>query len=228
MKIFSPRINTRAEREPDLYAPPAESSDDEPGEAVEQPVVETPTVYAISQGATAATVVGGALLVIGSFLPLDEPSGLLSRVASNTIVQQEEWLIPIFGALITLAAINSYVAKHRRASLIVLTVIAIGSVIALASNKSNRTLYPLNSQGEAEANGGGEVVPFGIAIYVVGAGAALAFLGSIGMWKAERLQSVATPDAVRPDHRLTKLCPDCAETILAEARVCKHCGYRFA
>ena len=25
----------------------------------------------------------------------------------------------------------------------------------------------------------------------------------------------------------TKICPDCAETILAAARVCKHCGYRF-
>jgi len=26
----------------------------------------------------------------------------------------------------------------------------------------------------------------------------------------------------------TKKCPDCAETVLADARVCKHCGYRFA
>ena len=25
-----------------------------------------------------------------------------------------------------------------------------------------------------------------------------------------------------------KKCPDCAETVLANARVCKHCGYRFA
>ncbi|MEB4212316.1 zinc ribbon domain-containing protein [Mycobacterium sp. 94-17] len=25
----------------------------------------------------------------------------------------------------------------------------------------------------------------------------------------------------------TKQCPDCAETILAAAKVCKHCGYRF-
>ncbi|MFV8315324.1 DUF2510 domain-containing protein [Mycobacterium sp. 23] len=26
----------------------------------------------------------------------------------------------------------------------------------------------------------------------------------------------------------TKKCPDCAETILAAAKVCKHCGYRYA
>lgn len=29
------------------------------------------------------------------------------------------------------------------------------------------------------------------------------------------------------DRRKQKQCPDCAETILADARVCKHCGYRF-
>jgi ribosomal protein L37AE/L43A len=28
--------------------------------------------------------------------------------------------------------------------------------------------------------------------------------------------------------KTTKKCPDCAETILADANVCKHCGYRFA
>lgn len=63
-------------------------------------------LYAISQGTTAATVIGGALLVIASFLPLDEPRGLLARVASNTIVQQEEWLVPVFGAIIAVAALN--------------------------------------------------------------------------------------------------------------------------
>jgi ribosomal protein L37AE/L43A len=27
--------------------------------------------------------------------------------------------------------------------------------------------------------------------------------------------------------RRTKVCPDCAETVLGEARVCKHCGHQF-
>ena len=30
-----------------------------------------------------------------------------------------------------------------------------------------------------------------------------------------------------PDTEATKTCPDCAETVLAAARVCKHCGFRF-
>jgi hypothetical protein len=29
------------------------------------------------------------------------------------------------------------------------------------------------------------------------------------------------------DAPATKQCPDCAEVVLAEARVCKHCKYRF-
>jgi ribosomal protein S27E len=31
-----------------------------------------------------------------------------------------------------------------------------------------------------------------------------------------------------PPTNATKKCPDCAETVLSDARVCKHCGYRFA
>jgi Superinfection immunity protein len=42
------------------------------------------------------------------------------------------------------------------------------------------------------------------------------------------------PDASGPPVRAkvatnaTKKCPDCAETVLADARACKHCRYRFA
>jgi hypothetical protein len=41
------------------------------------------------------------------------------------------------------------------------------------------------------------------------------------------------PQAARVDlptlsEEPTKTCPDCAETVLVAARVCKHCGYRFA
>lgn len=33
---------------------------------------------------------------------------------------------------------------------------------------------------------------------------------------------------VRNDRRARRSCPDCAETIRSAARVCRHCGYRFA
>lgn len=231
MKRFG-RIEDRRGVDEPGYEPPAEAaepaatSEPQAPEQAVSPVGKPPKpLYDIGQVATAATVIGGALMVIGSFLPLYEAGNAFARIAKNTIVQQEEWLIPIFGAIIALAAINSYVAKKRRTSLVVLTVLGVACVVILASNKNNRTLYHINSLGEAE--GEGQVVPFAIAIYVVGAGAALAFLGSLAMWKAERIEGATTLDAVRPDHRATKQCPDCAETILSEAHVCKHCGYRF-
>jgi hypothetical protein len=223
MRLFG-RIEDRHRVDEPGYEPPSE----EPDEAGAPSDVEpAKPLYAISQAGTAATVVGGVLVVIASFLPLDEPRGPLARVASNTIVQQEEWFIPIIGGVIAIAALNSYVSKRRRITLVLLTIACAVGVVALASNKSNRTLYPLNSRGEAETNGPGEVVPFGIAIYLAGAGTAVAFLGSIPMYKSPRIEGVTDPTAVRPDNRPTKTCPDCAETVLAEARVCKHCGYRF-
>jgi ribosomal protein L32 len=36
------------------------------------------------------------------------------------------------------------------------------------------------------------------------------------------------PDESALQESGAKKCPDCAETVLANARVCKHCGYRFA
>ena len=47
-----------------------------------------------------------------------------------------------------------------------------------------------------------------------------------GCWrKSEAPQAAHAAAAVKAP---TKKCPDCAETILTDAKVCKHCGYRFS
>jgi hypothetical protein len=43
-----------------------------------------------------------------------------------------------------------------------------------------------------------------------------------------RLVQVLATRTASPTLSSTMVCPDCAETILAAASVCKHCGYRFA
>ena len=43
-----------------------------------------------------------------------------------------------------------------------------------------------------------------------------------------RSSESATPPSVATVGVTHKKCPDCAELVLIEARVCKHCGHRFA
>ena len=66
----------------------------------------------------------------------------------------------------------------------------------------------------------------GIGVYATGIGGLLLVIGG---WQ---LFSIRLPQHSSPrqsdERRETKPCPDCAESVLAEANVCKHCGYRFS
>jgi hypothetical protein len=160
-------------------------------------------------------VLGGVLLAVSAFLPLDEPSNIFARIQENTLIQHEGWMLIVIGAVIVLAAASS---DHKSVAVCILSVIAGGLIVYTGLDKSLRTLYPIGSSGEAEATGKGTVVPLGLAIYVAGAGALLSFAGGWTMYPRRKV--------VNPDEE-TQRCPECAETILAAARVCKHCGYRF-
>lgn len=174
---------------------------------------EPETVRVANPVGVGLAVVGGALLALAGFLPLDESNSPFGRVAHNTLIQNGEWWLLVGGAVIVLAA-----ATTKRIAVIVLSLIAGALVVHYATDDSLRTLYTIGSSGEAE--GSGTVVPFGIAIYVAGAGAVLAFIGGLTLL---RTQEAVPPPAAEE----TKRCPECAETILAAARVCKHCGARL-
>jgi ribosomal protein L32 len=180
------------------------------------------TRYAINPVGTVMAVVGGLLFALASFLPLDEPGGAFARVQSNSLIQHSEWWLLIVGAAIVVVALRSYTSGQRKqaTSVLVLSVIAVGMAIYVAQNTGLRTLYPIGLSGEPEETGAGTVVPLGIAIYVAGAGALLALLGGWTMRRTAEIVTAAEDEA-------TQRCPDCAETILAAARVCKHCGYRL-
>jgi hypothetical protein len=180
------------------------------------------TEYRVNPVGVVLVVVGGAMLALSSFLPLDEPSGAFRLVEKNTLIEHGEWWLLAIGAILVVAALSSSYSRRRPGwSVFILAVIAAGLVVYLAQDKGLRTLYPLNTSGEAEPSGQGTVVPLGIAIYVAGAGAALSVIGA---WVMRRTVEAAPVGPAQ----VTKQCPDCAETVLAEANVCKHCGYRFA
>jgi hypothetical protein len=181
--------------------------------------------YAISPVGVGMAVVVGLLLALASFLPLDEPGGAFARVQSNTLIQHSEWWLLAGGAAIIVVALRSYTSGQRKqtSSIIVLGVIAAGMVIYVAQNTGLRTLYPVGLSGEPEATASGTVVPLGVAVYVAGAGALLTLLGGWTMRQAAEI----VPESEEEEEEATKRCPDCAEIILAAARVCKHCGARL-
>lgn len=180
------------------------------------------TQYAVSPVAAGTAAVGGALLALASFLSLDQPSGAFARVQSNTLIQHGYWWVLIGGAAIVLAALRAYTTGKRNetTSVLVLGLIAAVLVIYVAQDASLRTLYPIGTSGEPETSAAGTVVPLGIAIYVASAGVLLALLGGWTM----RTTAASVP-AVEPE--ATTRCPECAETVLAAARVCRYCGHRL-
>ena len=69
-------------------------------------------------------------------------------------------------------------------------------------------------------------------VIVVAFAVIAAILGFFAWAIAALIRGRRAPDAARlPTSALGtthKKCPDCAELVLSEARVCKHCGYRFS
>lgn len=189
------------------------------GTAVAPPTATAPaeTRYAINPAGVIFACLGALAMVVSAFLPLDEPDGTFTRIQSNTLIQHGGWLLIALGVGIGLAAYRSYSTGKRGWTVVVLGLIGIAIAIVIGTNKDYRTLYAITADGSQ--TGDGTVVPLGIAVYVAGAGAALAALGGRVMRQAP---SGSTPPVQN------KACPDCAETVLADANVCKHCGYRFA
>lgn len=153
-------------------------------------------------------------MAISAFLPLVEPTGTFRMVEHNTLIQRGGWML--IALALGIAASGYRVSQGRwkaRWVPIVLCVIA-GLIVLSANDKDLRTIYPVGPDGNPITTQPGTVANLGIAIYVAGAGVAAAFIGSVMLLRSRQTK--------------TKKCPDCAETVLADANVCKHCGYRFA
>ena len=179
-------------------------------------------------------LVGAAVMAIAAFLPLDEPTGLLRMVQSNTLIQHGHWGIV---ALAVGIAAGGFWASQRDGKwplTVVVCLIAAAEIINLFTNTDLRTLYPVRPDGTLDTSQPGTVAALGIALYVAAAGVAVALVGTLMLRQQERAAraSAAQEDdplvAAREAAKTTKKCPDCAETILVDAKVCKHCGYRFA
>ena len=161
---------------------------------------------------------GAVLMVIACFLPRVESTKFF-QVVDNTLVASGDGFIFIGLAVIVVAA--TYRLYQQGSQSWVVCVLGLLG-IALAVYNGTGDALELESVGGSSLNRVTETASPGVGIYAAGVGAAMVAYGGLllagrGIW----------PAAAQAPARPTRACPDCAETVLAEARVCKHCGYRF-
>jgi hypothetical protein len=165
-------------------------------------------------------LVGAAMLAVSTFLPLTEPTGLLRYVQQNTLIQHDGWMYLAAAVALAAAGIRAFYDSKTSAAPLSVSLLAAVGVVLWATNSGMRTLYPVSADGTPDTSGPGLTSAWGISIYVAGLGVALAIGGSL-------LQRPTAAGDFGGFAAGKKKCPDCAETILADAHVCKHCGYRF-
>jgi hypothetical protein len=159
-------------------------------------------------------------MVVGVFLPQAESQRFLS-VADNTLIQSGDgWIFIGLAVGIAGACYAAWRNQRSTYAVIVLGLIAVG--VAIYEGTGDRlALEPVNPAAKAFGLSGAEQASPGTGIYMVGAGGGLVALAGL------TLAGFAFGPGGDAPIRRTKTCPDCAETVLADARVCKHCGYRF-
>jgi phage FluMu protein Com len=171
---------------------------------------------------------GAAVMAVATFLPLYEPAGLFRMVQENSLIQHGGWIIVVAAIGIASSGYRARYGKRWYVPLGIALFVAAGLAL-FAMDKSHRTLYPVNPlNGTIDSSGPGTVAEFGLGIYVAGLGIAMVGVGSrmLRQIPDEGLDPLEAAWAGGAGAS-SKKCPDCAETILADAHVCKHCGYRF-
>jgi hypothetical protein len=185
--------------------------------------VEEQTEVAADAPGLVCAGVGALAVLVSVFLPFDQTPPGFTGVQSNTLIQQGGWFLVALAVAVALASYRAATAPSRQWTLLLLGVVILAVCVAIGTQDSLRTIYPVGVDGSPDTTGPSEMANLGIAIYAALVGGALVTHGGVRTVRAPRLDTAdVTSSAVA-----TKQCPDCAETVLAAARVCKHCGYRF-
>lgn len=165
-----------------------------------------------------ALSVGAALLgAVSVFLPALETSSF-SQIEQNTLIQSGLGFLVLGCAVGIVGGVyRVYNERNTTWSIFTLGAIILGAAI-YSGTGSRAELHSVGSiAGETLSVTGSPA----IGLYAAGAAGCLAMLGG-WILAGHNVASFEPNSTAR-----TKACPDCAETILEAARVCKHCGHRF-
>ncbi|MUL68311.1 hypothetical protein BOO86_27840 [Mycobacterium sp. CBMA 234] len=128
-------------------------------------------------------IAGAGLMALSAFLPVFEPKGF-RHIVDNTMAQQGYWPVLVLAFAI---GVTAYLAVATEEAWwknpTYLAVVSVVYLIQVATDKNGRTMYPVNLDGTVDYKAPGQVVDLGIAVYVYGLGVAVAFVGSLLIWK---------------------------------------------
>lgn len=194
---------------------PAESVDDS------EPVELSPISVALAS-------FGALLMVIAVFLPRVE-ANTFGRIAQNALIESGDgWAFIALAVLAAGATWRAYQRQRRSFAPVILGGIGIGLAIYDGASKSSLRICPINS---SILDIPCEQATPSIGIYAAGIGSLLVAIGGYQIWRAKQKADEALPEHGSPTPssagQKMKICPDCAESVLATARVCRYCGYRF-
>jgi hypothetical protein len=187
---------------------------DDPGrtEAVEPGIAPNPV------GAGLA-LLAALLILIGSFVPIHSFGTL--PIPNNSFVSDGDWwLLAVPLAMgVTAAYLLLGATEEGVWRIVVPSLIAIG--VGIYGSTSKFQTLDLNAAGQQLLGQQSVKASAGAGVWLVLAG------GLLGIAGAGLLSGKWQPAGAPEYGRRTRNCPDCAERILADAKVCKHCGYRF-
>lgn len=183
---------------------------------------QTKPRFAINPFGLAFALVGAAVAVVGTFLPRADTTAL-GGIDKNTLLQNGAAFDIIIAAVaLALLAYRSWSTGRKSWAIFIASAWLIGAAIydgtgsriALGHTDQNGSFTRVDSSA-------------GVGIDAVALGGFLGLVGGFVMRKSP-LAAPAPPMVAAATHEPTKRCPDCAETVLAAANVCRYCGHRFA
>jgi Uncharacterised protein family UPF0547 len=169
-------------------------------------------------------VAGAVAMLVAVFLPYAE-SHDFAFIEQNTLIQTGDgWLF--VGLAVGSAAALYRMYRGRRRNWGPIVTGAIAAAVALFYGANGADALQLCSTDPATFGQSCVQASPGIGIYLAGLGGLLMVVGG---WQIRNSPQRGWVDGESSAPALdgTKTCPDCAETVLAQARVCKHCGFRF-
>jgi hypothetical protein len=164
-------------------------------------------------------ILAGLLILIGTFLPIHSYGSI--PIPENSFVADGDWWIIFVALVVGISSAYLMIGATRKGRWPILVASLIAVAVSIYGQTNQFQKLPLSAAGQQLFGVSSVQGSAAIGVYLVLAG------GITGLVAAGLIFGKWRPVGVPAYNRPAKQCPDCVETVLADAKVCKHCGHRF-